>query len=319
MNTAGLAILLRMGNCLCFKESLKINGHRYYVRQRLGDGGFSVVDLVEDAGTHRLYALKRIKCHSQEDQKIALAEVEYHKEFNHPNIAECIDSDLVGVPDMVGNRTSEVLLLLPYCQRGTLHDELVRRSKTVSYLDQLMVLSIFRGVCEGVRHMHNHKPQALAHRDIKTANILLKNDFSPLLMDLGSTSPAKVEVSGSSEARKLQDEAAERSSMPYRAPELFNVDSFCKVDQRTDVWSLGCLLYALCFFKSPFDEVYEKGDSVALAVQSENLKIPEEHPFSEELITLIKSMMKVNFEERPYVDWVIEQTDALINKSSGSL
>lgn len=49
---------------------------------------------------------------------MALAEVEYHKALCHPNIVECIDSDLVGVPDLVGNRTSQVLILLPYYQVG---------------------------------------------------------------------------------------------------------------------------------------------------------------------------------------------------------
>lgn len=38
MNTVGLAILVRMGNCLCAKEAIKINGRRYYVRERLGEG-----------------------------------------------------------------------------------------------------------------------------------------------------------------------------------------------------------------------------------------------------------------------------------------
>lgn len=45
-----------------------------------------------------------------------------------------------------------------------------------------------------------------------------------------------MEVNGSSDARKLQDEAAEKSSMAYRAPELFNVEAFCHIDERTDVW-----------------------------------------------------------------------------------
>ena len=47
------------------------------------------------------------------------------------------------------------------------------------------MLSIFRGICEAVQCMHSTKPQPLAHRDIKTANVLLKEDLTPLLMDLG--------------------------------------------------------------------------------------------------------------------------------------
>lgn len=64
--------------------------------------------------------------------------------------------------------------------------------------------------------------------------------------------------------------------MPYRAPELFNVETFCTIDERVDIWSLGCVLYAMCFFKSPFDAAYEKGDSVALAVISGHINFPED-------------------------------------------
>lgn len=56
----------------------------------------------------------------------ALSEVEYHKALCHPNIVECIDSDLVGVPDLIGNKTSQVLILLPYYQvSGSLVDDCV--------------------------------------------------------------------------------------------------------------------------------------------------------------------------------------------------
>ena len=47
---------------------------------------------------------------------------------------------------------------------------------------------------------------------------------------------AKVELRDSKAARQLQDEAAERCSMPYRAPELFNVECNSTIDERTDIW-----------------------------------------------------------------------------------
>jgi serine/threonine kinase 16 len=52
----------------------------------------------------------------------------------------------------------------------------------------------------------------------------------------GSVATARVQVCGTQAARTLQDLAAERCSMPYRAPELFNVESYCMVDERTDIW-----------------------------------------------------------------------------------
>jgi serine/threonine kinase 16 len=72
------------------------------------------VDLVEDADTHKIYAVKKIICHGEEDQKVAMKEVEYHGLLKHPNIIECFDSALKDGPNPFLNSTSEVVLVLPY-------------------------------------------------------------------------------------------------------------------------------------------------------------------------------------------------------------
>lgn len=53
---------------------------------------------------------------------------------------------------------------------------------------------------------------------------------------IGSVALARVKVCGTQAAQTLQDIASERCSMPYRAPELFNVESYCMIDERTDIW-----------------------------------------------------------------------------------
>ncbi|CAM4532586.1 unnamed protein product [Lepidochelys kempii] len=72
--------------CACARGSLSIEGQRYLLLQRLGEGGFSYVDLVEGLQDGRFYALKRILCHDKEDYQEALHEVEMHGLFEHPNI-----------------------------------------------------------------------------------------------------------------------------------------------------------------------------------------------------------------------------------------
>lgn len=59
--------------------------------------------------------------------------------------------------------------------------------------------------------------------------------------------PAAVKVCGMSEAQKLQDVATERCTMTYRAPELFNVESYCMIDQRVDIWVIVCILFINIF------------------------------------------------------------------------
>ena len=124
-------------------------------------------------------------------------------------------------------------------QRGTLADELARREKKNDYFQEHIALVMFLQLCEGVQHFHQENSDLggpYAHRDLKPHNVLLREDLTPILMDLGSVESARVKISTHSEAQYLQDLAAERSSMPYRPPELFQVDSKCDIDERTDVW-----------------------------------------------------------------------------------
>ncbi|XP_014239510.1 serine/threonine-protein kinase 16 [Cimex lectularius] len=313
MNALGLSMIFKMG-CLCSRDDITINNSKYYILEELGQGGFSTVLLVEHSRTRKRFAVKKIVCHGRDDQRDAVQEIEYHKMLNHPNIIPCLESCVIGCAHPIQNTTSQVLLLLPYYSRGTLAYYIDCKRKTKQYLPEEEILRIFLQICDGVKAFHDNKPIALAHRDIKPANILLDADNTPVIMDLGSVAPACVKVCGSTEAQRLQDTASERCSMPYRAPELFNVESYCMIDQRTDIWSLGCLFYAMCYFKSPYDAVYERGDSVALAVINGTIDFPTISPFSQDMHDLIRMMLKVSPMERPYIYTVIERTQELLQK-----
>lgn len=184
-----------------------------------------------------------------------MQEINYYKQFKHTNIISLVDSTFRGTPnvpitlihtltlhsclgsaDIVIHATSEALLVLPFFRRGTLHDYLALRSFNHNYLDVKDVLRLFSDICQAIKYLHDFTPDAIAHRDLKTANICLTENMDPVLMDLGSCAPARVQICGAQDAQKLQDLAAERCSMTYRAPELFHVESYCVIDQRTDIW-----------------------------------------------------------------------------------
>lgn len=302
---------LTMG-CACGKEVVEISGKCYTVKTRLGEGGFSVVDLVQDQKTHCYYALKRILCHSKDDERTAMQEAEYHNIFNHQNIIECLDVALSSKSDGIHLNLSEVRILIPYYRRGTLQDELTVRAKAKSHISEERILRIFRQMCEGVRAMHSAQPHPLAHRDIKPANVLLGEDDTPVWMDFGSMGKARIEIRKASEARALQDLAAEKCSMPYRAPELFHVECHSSIDERVDIWSLGCCLYAMCYFRSPFEATHQRGDSVALAVLSGIIEFPENTIYSSGIHNLMKSMLEVSALQRPFIDGVLLQVDSLL-------
>ncbi|NWZ30200.1 STK16 kinase, partial [Asarcornis scutulata] len=296
--------------------------------------GFSCVDLVEGLRDGRLYALKRIACHDAEDRQAALREVEMHGLLRHPNVlrleAHCL---------LEKGAKHEAWLLLPYVQGGTLWGEVeALREKGVSMPEQ-RVLRILHGICCGLQAIHS---KGYAHRDLKPTNVLLDEDDRPVLMDLGSMNRARIEVNSSREAMAVQDWAAQRCTISYRAPELFTVPSQCVIDERTDIWvrvrppapspcravwgcpdpdtlqSLGCVLYCMMFGEGPYDMVFQKGDSVALAVQNP-IAVPPSSRYSAALHRLLCSMMAVNPQERPSIDEVLQQLEELQPAPAGQV
>ncbi|CAH1790280.1 unnamed protein product [Owenia fusiformis] len=306
--------------CICARESIEIEGHRYSVLERLAEGGYSLVDLVKDKASYREFALKRIQCHSKEDERNTLKEVEYHKQFRHKNLCGCEGSQLKKLrnqnPGAAFNTgpISEMLIVLPFFKRGTLQDEISLRQHKMEYIPEKRVIQLFLGICEGLRELHSHN---IAHRDIKPGNVLLSETDTPVLMDFGSMDVARVDIKTASEALALQDKASMTCTMPYRAPELFNVERQTTIDERVDIWSLGGTVYAMMYLEGPFEKIHQRGDSVALAVLGCNIRYPEEQTqYSSSLVDLIKSLLAVDPTQRPYIDWVLQRLDNVSKNSN---
>ena len=75
--------------------------------------GFSVIDLVEDCHSHKLYALKRITCHSKDDEKTAILEAEYMLSLNHRSLVPCHKHAVVALSNL-STAVSEVLIVMPF-------------------------------------------------------------------------------------------------------------------------------------------------------------------------------------------------------------
>ena len=100
---------------------------------------------------------------------------------------------------------------------------------------------------------------------------------TPILMDLGSLAPSPIAITSRSLALAVQDTAAEHSTMPYRAPELFDVKTGSIIDTKVDIWSLGCTLYACLVGKSPFEaRSDETGGSLSMCVLGGDWRFPDE-------------------------------------------
>jgi serine/threonine protein kinase len=67
--------------CNCTKEAIVVSGSKFYVINRIADGGFGSIDLIEESRTGRSLALKRVKCESKNDLELVSRENKYYKQL----------------------------------------------------------------------------------------------------------------------------------------------------------------------------------------------------------------------------------------------
>ncbi|KAH8737586.1 kinase-like domain-containing protein [Ilyonectria robusta] len=182
--------------------------------------------------------------------------------------------------------------------------------------------------------------QSYAHRDIKPGNIMIDDTGSmPILMDLGSVAISPIPVTSQSLALQIQDTAAEHSTMPYRAPELFDVHTGTVIDTKVDIWSLGCTLYACLVGKSPFEmRSDETGGTLSLCVLGGDWRFPDEGPqgvkrsssmrpqqqqqaqaantveISEPIREVVRKCLRIEPAERPDINELIDMVQTVIEE-----
>ncbi|MCO5561871.1 hypothetical protein L7F22_015496 [Adiantum nelumboides] len=313
-----------------------IHDRRFKLVRTLGEGGFSFVYLVKEQPGGRpgkqpsnpsltsddgLYALKKVVIQTEEQLELVKKEIQTTSLFNHPNLLPLIDHAIISVKGpQEGAWNQEAYLLFPVCLEGTLFDILTVMHGRKEYFTSVTVLKIFRQICAGVKYMHTLDPP-YAHNDLKPGNILLLNrtDEVPvaMIMDFGSATTARRSIQSRAEALALQEWASQHCSAPYRAPELWDCPSTFDLDEKTDIWSLGCTLYALMYGVSPFEySLGEAGGSLQLAAMSGQVKWPEgpKKPYLDSLHQFVLWMLKPQVELRPTIDDVVLHVDKLIAK-----
>jgi len=212
---------------------------RYKLLQKIGEGGCGVVYLAEqEEPVRRQVALKVIKLGM--DTKSVIARFEAERQalamMDHPNIARVLDAG--------ATETGRPFFVM----------ELVRGTRITKYcdennLDTVQRLKLFIQVCRAIQHAHQ---KGVIHRDIKPSNILVTlHDGVPVpkVIDFGIAKATEGRLTNNTMFTAVEQFVG---TPAYMSPEQADISGL-DVDTRSDIYSLGVLLYELLTGRTPFD------------------------------------------------------------------
>ena len=212
---------------------------RYKIREKLGEGGCGVVYVAEQSEpVRRRVALKVIKLGMDTRSVIARFEAERQAlaMMDHPNIARVLDAGTTekGRPYFVMELVRGIRIT-DYCDQNN--------------LDTRQRLELFIKICHAVQHAHQ---KGVIHRDLKPSNILVTlHDGTPVpkVIDFGIAKATEGRLTALTVYTELNQFIGTPAYMSPEQAEMSGLD----IDTRSDIYSLGVLLYELLTGKTPFD------------------------------------------------------------------
>ena len=225
-------------------KNLKFFIREYKILKQIGEGSYASIFKVQKDNSNEIYVLKQIPITEEDlndtqnlndikNESLILSKI------HSPYIVKFYDSFF---------HNNSLNIITEYCSSGDLCDYIQMYISHKKKMSEKLIWKLFIQICLGLHYLHNHK---ILHRDIKTKNIFLNEDFSVKIGDLGI---AKILENTTSYAHTFI------GTPYYLSPEL------CKdlpYNDKSDVWSLGCVLYEMVTLRHPFEgktrvEIYDK-------------------------------------------------------------
>lgn len=227
---------------------------RYEIRERLGVGGMARVFMGWDTTLERQVAIKILHEHLVEDSTFKERferEAKLVATLNHPNIVQIYDYDTIEI-----NRQMVCYMVMPYFPGRTLTDVLSDSVTSGQNLSRERILEIVIDLTAALGYAHN---RGMVHRDVKPANVMFDEHDRAILTDFG--------IARLKEGVNLTQDGATVGTPAYISPEQA---AGLAVDSRTDLYSLGIIVFEMLAGELPF-----QGDSMfSLILQHINAPIP---------------------------------------------
>jgi NIMA (never in mitosis gene a)-related kinase 1/4/5 len=246
--------------------------NKYKEISLLGKGSYGSVYLVKDIDKDIYYADKRIKLMGRNhyEKNSILNEIRLLSCHNSPHIIKLYDVYIT---------TNTLHLITEYAAKGDLSKIVKRYRRTGKYFTEDKIKSYLFQICMGIQYLHQNN---IMHRDIKSANIFMTKKYSIKIGDVGIIKVLSPTV----------DYTRTKIGTPYyMSPEVYKHQRY---NSKTDVWSIGVLLYEMMTLKLPYDA--NNMAQLQNKISNENWYLEDKYrsKFSNGLCDILTNMLNTN-------------------------
>lgn len=281
--------MLNSGFLLMFKIQKPVMPYKdFQILTKLGEGAYSTVFKALRRSDNQIYALKKVKIDALNDKEKenALNEVRILASISDPFIISYKEA-------FFDEGSNNLCIIMEYAEQGDLQKRIKESQTMKKYIPEREIWKCLVHLSKALQVLHE---QEILHRDLKSANVFItKENF----FKLGDLNVSKIATKGL---------VYTQTGTPYYAsPEVWRDEPY---DLKSDIWSLGCVLYEMAALKPPF----QANDMSLLFKKVQNgyfEKIPQ--CYSRELHNIISSCLKVNSNERPMASQILKQKDVLLH------
>ena len=253
----------------------------FQILSKLGEGAYSTVFKVKRIVDNQIYALKKVKL-------LNLSEKEKENSLNEVRILASVKSNFVVSykEAFFDEKDNTLCIVMEFADRGDLYQKIVAHKKSAKFFEESDIWRIFIQLVKGLKALHDLK---ILHRDMKSANVFL---FSNGCAKLGDLNVSKVARRGLGYTQ---------TGTPYYAsPEVWKDKPY---DHKSDVWSLGCVLYEMITLRPPFRAKDMEG-LFNKVCKGQYSRIPDR--FSDDLFKIVQYLLIVNSIQRPSCDQILQ-------------
>ncbi|XP_035249827.1 serine/threonine-protein kinase Nek5-like isoform X2 [Anguilla anguilla] len=254
----------------------------YAIVRKIGEGSFGKAFLVtakDDSSKQCVIKEVTFRKMSAKERDMSRKEAALLSKMKHPNIVAFLKSF---------EERLNLYIVMEYCDGGDLMKR-INMQRGVLFMEN-QVVDWFVQICLGLKHIHDRK---ILHRDIKSQNIFLTNNG--MKVKLGDFGTARM-------LNNTMELARTCIGTPYYlSPEICENRPY---NNKTDIWSLGCVLYELCTLKHPFEGSSLRQLVVKICRGRCNPVAPH---YSSDLRSLITQLFKVTPRDRPSISSILHK------------